>query len=63
MNGIELIKNIKNIDGMSDTPVLLFTVEINAEMKKEARKYNAQGWLVRPYSPDALIGVVNKFLT
>lgn len=62
MNGIELIKNIRNIDGLGDTPVLLLTAETKVEMKEEARKYNAQGWLTKPFSPDALIKVVNKFL-
>jgi len=63
MNGIELIKNIRTIDGLSDTPVLLLTAETNTAIKEEARRCNAQGWLVKPFSPDALIGVINKFLT
>jgi two-component system chemotaxis response regulator CheY len=60
MDGITFIKNLRGLPGYRFTPVLMLTTESQESRKLEGKKAGATGWLVKPFNPDALIGVINK---
>lgn len=62
MDGIEFIKNVKKDRRFKFIPILVLTTESQAEMKNKGKKAGAAGWLVKPFSPKQLTGVVKKFV-
>lgn len=62
MNGIELIRQARALPSCRFTPIILLTTESQPEKKQEARAAGATGWIVKPFTPDQLVGVVNKVL-
>ena len=62
MDGIELIKKIKQNASMRFKPILMLTTESQESKKVEAKAAGATGWLVKPVSPTDLTGVIKKVL-
>ncbi len=62
MDGIELIKSIRQKNDYKHTPILFLTTESQQEKKLEAKKAGATGWIVKPFVPDQIISVINKVL-
>lgn len=62
MDGIELIKQLRIKPGYRFTPVLMLTTESQESKKQEGKAAGASGWIVKPFTPDQLIGVVKKFV-
>ena len=62
MNGIELIKEIRSGTTNKFTPVVMLTTESQDSKKQEGRAAGASGWIVKPFTPEKLLGVVRKFV-
>ncbi len=62
MNGIELIKGIRSGTTNKFTPVVMLTTESQDSKKQEGRAAGASGWIVKPFTPEKLLGVVRKFV-
>jgi two-component system chemotaxis response regulator CheY len=62
MDGITLIKQLRNIPTSKFTPVVMLTTESQESKKQEGRTAGASGWLVKPFTPDKLIEVIKKFV-
>lgn len=62
LDGIGFIKEVKKDTELKYIPVLVLTTESQQEMKMEGKKAGAAGWLVKPFQPEQLIGVVKKFV-
>jgi len=62
MNGIELIKKLREHPEYRFTPILMLTTESSGSKKEEGRDVGATGWIVKPFKPEKLIGVVRKIL-
>ncbi|MEA3544149.1 MAG: response regulator [Thermodesulfobacteriota bacterium] len=62
MNGIELIKAIRANASTKFLPVIMLTTESQDSVKQEGRAAGATGWIVKPFNPDQLLGVVKKVL-
>ncbi len=62
MGGIEFIKSVKQKSDFKFIPVLVLTTESQDQKKMEGKKAGAAGWLVKPFEPKQLIGVVEKFV-
>lgn len=60
MDGIEFIKETRNIDSYRFTPILLLTTESQVIKKNEAREAGATGWIVKPFVPEKLLAAINK---
>lgn len=60
MDGIEFIKQVRGNVQYKFTPVLLLTTESQPEKKAEGKAAGATGWIVKPFQPDQLLGVVKK---
>jgi len=62
MNGIELIKNVRQLDHYKRIPILLLTTETLKEKKLEAKKSGATGWLNKPFDKEKLNSVIKKLI-
>ncbi|AWB68765.1 response regulator [Saccharobesus litoralis] len=62
MDGITMVKQVRDIAAFKFTPILLLTTEAGMDKKQEGRAAGATGWIVKPFSPDKLIATVNKVL-
>jgi two-component system chemotaxis response regulator CheY len=62
MNGIELIRKLREHPDYRFTPILMLTTESGTSIKEEGRKAGATGWIVKPFKPEQLVGVVRKVL-
>ncbi|MCF1426442.1 MAG: response regulator [Shewanella sp.] len=62
MDGITLIKNLRNLPAYKFTPLLMLTTESGGEKKQEGRAAGATGWIVKPFNPDQLLSTVRKVL-
>lgn len=62
MDGIALIKEIRENESYKRTPILFLTTESQQDKKMEAKTSGATGWIVKPFLPENLISVINKVL-
>ena len=62
MNGIELIRAVRQIDAYKYIPMLLLTTETLVEKKREAKAAGATGWIEKPFKNEKLEAVINKVL-
>ena len=60
MNGIALIRNLRELPSYRFTPMLLLTTESGADKKAQGKSAGATGWLVKPFDPDQLIATINR---
>jgi two-component system chemotaxis response regulator CheY len=61
MDGISFIKEVKKT-AFKFVPILVLTTESQDSRKMEGKDAGASGWLVKPFKPEQLTGVVAKFL-
>lgn len=62
MDGITFVKEVKKSPNFKFLPILILTTESQLEKKMEGKKAGAAGWLVKPFKPNQLIGVLQKFV-
>jgi two-component system chemotaxis response regulator CheY len=62
MDGLTLIKSLRDLPSCHEVPILMLTTEASAEMKARGRTLGATGWLVKPFDPQRLIDVVKKVI-
>ncbi|MFN7959338.1 MAG: response regulator [Holophagaceae bacterium] len=62
MDGITLVQRLRAQPGFKFTPILVLTTESDASMKMKGKEAGATGWIVKPFSPEKLLDVVNKVL-
>jgi two-component system chemotaxis response regulator CheY len=60
MNGIELIRQVRNLADYKFVPILMLTTESSPEKKDEGKAAGATGWIVKPFTPPQLLAVVQK---
>ncbi len=62
MDGITLIRNVRQQPGMKTKPILMLTTEGLATKKEEGKAAGATGWIVKPFDPDKLLQTIAKVL-
>jgi|SRR5262245_347428 two-component system chemotaxis response regulator CheY len=62
LDGIELVKRIRAGASNKYVPIVLLTTESQESKKQEARAAGATGWIVKPFRPEQLLGVVKRVL-
>jgi two-component system chemotaxis response regulator CheY len=60
MNGIELVRAIRQLPRCRFVPVIVLTTVTEAARKEEARQAGATGWIVKPFKPDQLVALLKK---
>jgi len=62
MDGIELIRNVRATAQYRFIPIILLTTESQDSKKKEGKAAGATGWIIKPFKPEQLVGVVKKVM-
>jgi two-component system chemotaxis response regulator CheY len=62
MDGLTLIKQLREQERFKRTPILVLTTESSDEMKLAGRAAGATGWMVKPFDPARLLEVIGKVL-
>lgn len=62
LDGIEFIKKVRTDPKLKFIPIVMLTTESQAEKKQQGKAAGATGWIVKPFKPDQLLGVVKKVL-
>ncbi len=60
MDGITFIKEFRKIDKF--TPVLVLTTESEEDKIKAGKAAGASGWIIKPFQPTEMLGIVQKFI-
>lgn len=62
VDGITLIRELRAMADYKFVPILMLTTESQVAKREEGRAAGASGWIVKPFSSEKLIAVVNKFV-
>ncbi|WP_299646773.1 response regulator [uncultured Jannaschia sp.] len=62
MNGIEMIRKVRENSAYHGLPIVMLTTEAQKEKMKEAKDAGATGWIVKPFDEDKLVSVVSKLI-
>lgn len=60
MDGITFTGEVRKIERYAKTPIIIVTTESQGDKKSAGKAAGATGWIVKPFQPDQLIGVVQK---
>lgn len=62
LDGIGLVKAVKEMPAYKFTPIVMLTTESQEAKKREGQAAGAKAWIVKPFKPDQLMGVVQKLV-
>ena len=62
MDGITMVSEVRKLPNCKFIPIIMLTTESQPEMKQKGKDAGATGWIVKPFKPEQLIGVLNKVL-
>lgn len=62
MDGLTLIRELRALPEYQFTPLLTLTTESGAEKKLRGKAAGATGWIVKPFNPEQLLGVIQRVL-
>ena len=62
MDGIQLIRELRKLPAFKFIPIIMLTTESQADRKQEGKEAGATGWIVKPFKPEQLTGVIKKVL-
>jgi two-component system, chemotaxis family, chemotaxis protein CheY len=60
MDGLSLVRHLRAMPAYRTTPILMLTTESDEGKKQDGRAAGATGWIVKPFSPEKLLQVVQK---
>ncbi len=60
MDGITLLKKIREDSSHRHTPVIMLTTESSRDMIEKARQEGAKAWMIKPFMPEELVDAVKK---
>lgn len=60
MNGLDLIKELRKNPTYAKTPILVMTTESDQQKKSLGKDVGASGWIVKPFTPEKLLVVLQK---
>jgi two-component system, chemotaxis family, chemotaxis protein CheY len=62
MDGITLVRELRNLANYKFVPMLVLTTEATVERKQQGKAAGATGWLVKPFNPERLLATIAKVL-
>ena len=62
MNGLELLKALRELPATKRTPVLMLTTETKDELKAQGKALGLTGWIVKPFNPTQLKSAITRVL-
>jgi len=60
MDGLTLVRELRNLPAYARIPILLITTEGDDDMKAKGRAVKASGWIVKPFSPQVLLDLIAR---
>ena len=60
MDGLTLLKMIKEDSSYKHTPVIMLTTESSMDIIESAKKIGAKAWMIKPFQPDQMLDAVKK---
>ena len=60
MDGISLVKAVKQMPAYKFTPIVMLTTESQEAKKREGQEAGAKAWIVKPFKPDQLVATMRK---
>jgi len=58
---IEFTRACRSRPAGQNTPIIVLTTENGAEIKAEGRRAGASAWMVKPFEPNTLLGLVARY--
>lgn len=62
MDGIEMVKQIKQMVEHKFTPIIMLTTEFGEEKKQEGKAAGVKAWVVKPFKPAQMLDAVSKLI-
>ncbi len=62
MGGVELTKQLRNIQAFQFTPIIMLTTESQKEKVLEGKDAGISGWIIKPFVPEKLIEIIKKLI-
>lgn len=62
MDGITLVKEIKQKAEYKFTPIIMLTTESQEDMKAQGQAAGARAWVVKPFQPAQMLAAVSKLI-
>ena len=62
MDGITMVKAIKQLPAYKFTPVIMLTTEAGEGKKAEGQAVGAKAWVVKPFQPAQMLAAVSKLI-
>lgn len=62
MDGIELVKHVKQHPSYRFTPIIMLTTEGGEAKKQQGQAAGAKAWVVKPFQPDQLLNAVSRLV-
>ncbi len=61
MDGLTMAERIRKDQGNTHVRIIMLTTEDNAAMRARGRSIGVNGWIVKPFRGDAVLGPFRKF--
>jgi two-component system chemotaxis response regulator CheY len=62
MDGITMVKEIKQMAAYKFTPIIMLTTESQESKKAEGQAAGAKAWMVKPFKPEQMLQAVSKLI-
>ena len=62
MGGVELTKALRGIQAYQFTPIIMLTTESQKEKVIEGKNAGISGWIIKPFTPEKLIEIINRLI-
>lgn len=62
MDGITMVKQIKQMPAYKFTPVIMLTTESQESKMNEGKAAGVKAWMVKPFKPDQMLAAVSKLV-
>ncbi len=62
LDGVGLIRAVRRHQAHRFIPIIMLTTDLHDTRKQEGKAAGASGWIVKPFKPEQLLGVVRMVL-
>lgn len=62
LDGLGLVEQVRKMPGNRFMPIIMLTTEANAEFRQKGKSVGASGWIVKPFRPEQVLGVVRMVM-
>jgi two-component system, chemotaxis family, chemotaxis protein CheY len=62
MNGLEMVRKIKEIPQKKFIPIVMLTTESNEKLKQEAKEMGVKSWMLKPFNPVKFLTTIEKII-